>query len=139
MKTCKCGYEGTDFSPKSNLCRTCVSKQNKLNPERNSLEYKTKIALNRVGFEVYGGVYGILEGSKLLYIGESDKTTFRCFEHLQGHKGRTKFVNFSKQRLNGLTAVLFWKGDNTLKRKIKEKELIGKLNPEFNDIYRTNR
>ena len=79
-------------------------------------------------------IYAIFRDEKLLYIGESKKTSFRLFQHLNGHKNRTNFDSFTKEELDKLSYKILWDGTNNSKsdRLMLEAVLIQSLRPEMN-------
>ena len=82
-------------------------------------------------------VYAFKKGKDFVYIGESDRTPFRLFEHLNCHEGRTfaPEVN-SLIRKKDWTYHILWYGDNDEYRKSQEKELIKLHQPKYNKTYK---
>jgi excinuclease UvrABC nuclease subunit len=89
-----------------------------------SLVKKDKTLIKESNF--VSGVYFLLRGEKIVYVGESNNCDYRIATHI--HEGVKKFDGFYIFPIRGI-----------YDRKRNEKFLIKKLNPEYNVVHKPTR
>lgn len=139
-RTCSCGYVGTDFSPKATRCRKCVSKSNaKKNPINNKRAHEYQLKKYPAPKKsVYG--WKLKRTGEIVYVGESERTSFRAYEHRQGHRSfrrKTELASLTTREFDKMFEFVVLEDCtemNAMKRKLREDFYIMKYLPIYNKI-----